>query len=101
MSGSMMAVRVVQYLRPHGRRSLEETDIDARHEKAYARMLALGWNLAAEVLTGGAVSITVEDRHEEIDRAIRVVANGPGVQRAIEEVLEEACPEQAKPLEAA
>jgi len=56
-------------------------------------MLARGWNLVSEVLMTGEVSITVEDPHEETDRAIRIVRNQPDEpQRAIGEVLEEACP---------
>jgi len=86
-----LTVRIVQYLRPDGRSELQETEIDAIHESAYVRMLALGWNLAAEVLTSGAVSITVEDPREGVDRAIRIVRNGPDVPLAIGAVLEEAC----------
>jgi len=90
---SQFTVSVKQYMRPLGRAVPQSTRIPIQFKPAYERMRARGWNLAAEVLTTGEISITVEDPHEETDRAIRIVHNLPNEpQRAIGEVLEEACP---------
>ncbi len=92
-SSPEFTVKVVQYLRPDGRKVEMETDIDVAHRAAYERMRARGWNLAAEVLGMGVISITVEDRLRGVDICIKLARNGPEVPKAIGEVLEEACPE--------
>jgi len=70
----------------------EYTDIDDSCREAYEQMCSRGWNLAAEVLTAGHISLTIEDRAEGRDIDIRVIGNGPGVQAAIEEMLKKQFP---------
>jgi adenosylcobinamide amidohydrolase len=83
-----MTVEVTQYLRPDGRKELMHTEIRDSFAAPYHAITGRGWRIAAEVLTTGAVSITVED--DEQDFACRISENGPGVQRAIEECIAEA-----------
>jgi hypothetical protein len=83
-----MTVEVVQYMRPDGRAVLMHTDICDAFEAPYRAIKMRGWRLAAEHLTTGDISITVED--EEQDFAAEIVPNGPEVPRAIERVIAEA-----------
>ena len=80
---------VTQYLRPNGRRKQEITELPIEYEEKYKEMLKRGWNFGAEVLTTGHVSVTIEDRVEGRDVTIRVIKNGPEVQKALCEMLEE------------
>lgn len=86
-----MTVEVTQYMRPDGHQVVQFTDIGDEFREAYATMLGRGWNLAAEHLMSGMISLTIEDREEGEDVNIRVVSNGPSVQKAIEEMLQESC----------
>jgi hypothetical protein len=90
-----MTVEVVQYLRPHGQRNVQTTEIGDSFAAPYNAITMRGWRLAAEVLITGEVSITVED--DEEDFAHRIAENGPAVQRAIEECIAEAV--SLKPME--
>ncbi len=82
-----MEVAVIQYLRPDGRtRNVTTTLPDSLHIE-YLAMLELGYNFAAEELTTGEVSVTIEDRAEGEDIDIRIVPNGPEVQKAMGEML--------------
>jgi hypothetical protein len=82
-----MTVKVTQYMRPDGRTVVMETDINDAFDAPYRVICMRGWNLAAEHLTTGEISITVEDRAAEEDVVIEVVPNGPEVPRAIERCL--------------
>ena len=75
-------------MRPNGRRVNQSVEIPDTSRSDYEMILSRGWNLAAEVLMSGMVSITVES--EEQDEAMRVVPNGPNVIDAIQQVLAEA-----------
>ncbi len=90
-----MTVEVIQYMRPNGRPVRQLTDIGDRYRTAYAYMLRRGWNLAAEELTTGHISLSIENRKKGEDVDIRVVDNGPGVQRAIEAMLDALMPQGA------
>ena len=81
-------VDVLQYMRPDGRRVPMKTEINPAFEAPYRALLHRGWRLAAEHLSDGAVSITVEDNEQ--DFACEIVANGPDVPRAIERCIAEA-----------
>lgn len=83
-----MTVAVTQYLMPDGRRQETSTKLLERLRPQYEYMLKRGWNFGAEVLTTGHISVTIEDRKKGEDVEIRVIANGPGVQSAMEEMLE-------------
>lgn len=85
-----MTVQVTQYMRPHGRAVVMETDISDAFEAPYNVIRMRGWNLAAECLTTGMVSITVEDKAVGADVACEVVPNGPEVPLAIERALAKA-----------
>lgn len=79
---------VTQYMRPNGRPETMRTPLSTLSKAAYDLMRANGHNFAAEVLMTGKVSLTIEDRIEEKDLAIRVVDNGPAVPAALEEMLD-------------
>lgn len=80
-----MTVDVLQYMRPDGRIVMMKTDISDAFEAPYSVIKMRGWRLAAEYLTDGNVSLTVED--DEQDFAHEIVSNGPDVPRAIERCL--------------
>ena len=80
-----MTVEVVQYMRPDGRAVVMHTDIRDAFEAPYRTIRRRGWRLAAEHLSDGAISLTVED--DEQDFAHEIVANGPEVQAAIERLI--------------
>ena len=82
-----MTVEVTQYLRPDGRQELMHTDISDDCRGAYIAMQERGWRLAAENLTTGEISLTVEDLLCGMDVEIEVVPNGPEVPLAIERIL--------------
>jgi hypothetical protein len=81
-----------QYLRPDGRLREESTDLPIEYKAQYEAMLQRDWNFGAEVLMTGHVSVTIEDRKHEQDNAMRVVNNGPDVQRALCDMLDELFP---------
>jgi hypothetical protein len=80
-----MTVEVTQYMRPDGRQVRMETDISDAFCAPYQAIKMRGWRIAAEYLTTGEISITVED--EEQDLACEVVTNGPEVPLAIERCI--------------
>jgi hypothetical protein len=80
-----MTVEITQYMRPDGRPVLRSTTISDAFEAPYSVIRMRGWRLAAEHLTTGQISLTVED--DEQDYACEITANGPDVPRAIERVL--------------
>ena len=82
-----MTVEITQYMRPDGRAVLMLTDINDAFEAPYRVIQGRGWRLAAEHLTTGEISITLEDLATEEDLAGEVIPNGPEVPRAIERVL--------------
>lgn len=86
-----MIVEITHYYRPNGRRKIECTELPDKHQKQYETMQENGCNFAAEVLTNNMVSSTIEN--DEEDLAIRVTVNGPEVQAAMIEMLNELYPE--------
>lgn len=76
-----------QYMLPDGRRVPQHIALDASLQPRYDDLRACDCRIAAEVLTTGDVSVTLE--HEEGDYNIRVVPNDDSVRRAIEEMLRE------------
>jgi hypothetical protein len=83
-----MTIEVTQYMRPDGRRVLNYVDIDDACRQSYESVCARGWNVAAELLTTGHVSVTVETEGEDIE--IDVVENGPAVIAALESIIAKA-----------
>ena len=78
-------VDVRQYMMPNGRQVAMKTPIRIAFEVPYRVITMRGWRLAAEMLSDGAVSLSVED--DEQDFANEIVANGPEVQAAIERLI--------------
>jgi len=94
-------VDVVQYMLPNGRKEGRQVEIRDSFEAPYNAITMRGWRVAAECLTTGEVSITVED--DEQDFATELVANGPDVPRAVERAIARAIAKAicTPPLEAA
>ena len=84
MSGTFEA-QVVQFMRPSGRQNPTSTMLSDEVLPIYREMQAAGCRFEAEVLRTGQVSVTISD--DEADRDIEIVANGPGVQDAMEKML--------------
>ena len=87
-----MSIPFTQYLRPDGRKRDVSIDMDEAIEaEAQAFIDSGGWFECEELMTGHA-SLTacrvVDDEPQDI--AIRVVPNGPGVDRAVEDLVREA-----------
>ena len=76
---------VQQYMMPDGRRVEQSTELPASCNADYYRMCYAGYNLAAEMLSTGQVSLTIENSEKDLD--IEIVANGPGVQEAYVKML--------------
>ena len=81
-----MLVNVTQYLRPNGERRLEQAEISDCFQALYEDMQDYGYRLAAEILTTGHISLTIENNEEDVD--IEIVANGPDVLKTIETLLQ-------------
>ena len=82
----MTEVKVTQYLQPYGHKQTMIVVIDGLEEE-WTSLFESGCDLAAEVLSTGDVSLTIEDVVGEVDRDIRLCRNGPGVIAAVEELL--------------
>lgn len=80
---------IIQYLRPHGRERIESTSLPLDYQELYVKMRDKGWNFSAECLEvgNGLVSVWIEDKANEDDIDQELVANGPGVQRALCDML--------------
>ena len=87
-------IPVTQYLLPDGRQregSMSCPD-EATAAKAYA-LIESGFRFEAEILTTGQASLTVHDPESGEDVAIVLCANGPGVIRAMGQLIEQATEE--------
>lgn len=74
-----MRIHVVQYVRPHGIQRDQIVDKMPDDLKPLLKIIeSQRWRLAAEVLTTGEVSFTVEDSRNEEDVDIEIAENGPG-----------------------
>lgn len=82
MADEMTKVDVIQYMRPDGRAMETTTYIPLSYQAAHDDMDDAGFRFAAEVLTTGEVSVTIESCDGEPDADIEVVKNGPAVQDA-------------------
>ena len=82
-----MTVEVIQYMRPSGRPNSQATTISDDLSTAYAAMKAAGCNFAAEVLTTGEVSVTIEDRERGEDLDCEYASIVPSVQAGYEAML--------------
>jgi Arc/MetJ family transcription regulator len=80
-----MLCDVIQYMLPDGRKSPQQVELDDALAASYERMRKSGYRLAAEVLTTGHVSVTIESDQDDLD--LRVVPNGPRVRDAYENML--------------
>lgn len=87
-----MSIPFTQYLLPNGRTRAESVDRPQEIEDLARQFMKRGGRFEAEILTTGHVSITacIEIGGEPTDIAIRVVANGPAVLDAVDEVVREA-----------
>jgi len=79
-----------QYVRPDGRKRPVTINRPAEIEAKARALLLMGLRLEAEVLTTGHVSFTVYDPVIEQDIVQEVVQNGPGVDAAIDRLVESA-----------
>lgn len=80
-----MEIEVIQYLLPDGRKNKSTTNISDEYKEQYDDMMLHGYNLAAEILRTGEVSITIENNEDDVD--IEIVRNGPEIQYIIEKML--------------
>lgn len=81
-----MQVKVLQFLLPSGRQKLMHVQLSDELEETHKSMIDAGGRLTAEILTTGEVSVCIESS-EYGDFVCQVVANGPDVTRALEEML--------------
>jgi hypothetical protein len=84
-----MIFEYVQYLRPDGRQVIRSAEAPDELLEKYKAIHDAGCVLAAEVLTTGHVSLTVEAPDDAGDFMIEVVPNGPEVPKAWERMLEQ------------
>lgn len=89
-----MFVNVTQFKMPDGRAVQTGTDLPDELQPHYDEMRRRGWRFEAEMLSTGDVSITIAD--DETDQDIRIVANGPGVQDAMVEMLRALLPQRGQ-----
>lgn len=80
-----ITVEVMQFFRPNGMKSLCTTRLPICVKKHYKRMEKAGCRFEAEQVFDS-ISVTISDDEKDID--IRIVPNGPEVQRAMVEMLE-------------
>lgn len=74
-----MKISVIQYIRPNG--GTQESSVDDMPDELVPILKELskcGLRLAAEVLTTGEVSFTIEYPKEAADFDIEIAVNGPG-----------------------
>jgi len=81
-----MLVEIIQYLRPNGVKRMECAEVADSLKEAYEDMMSCGFHLAAEVLTTGHVSLTIEDDEKDVD--IELVENGPNVLPKLEAMIQ-------------
>ena len=74
---------VIQYKRPDGHQILAGIELPMNTHGAYLDMEKHDCRLAAEVLTTGHVSVTIEDPIKGEDLDIEVMPNGPEVQKGM------------------
>lgn len=82
-------IEFTQYLLPDGRRQTVRITVPHDVAEKVDHLRAHQIVPECEVLRTGAVSLTLADKHEECDVAIRVVANGPEVPEAVEDLIRE------------
>ena len=78
-------VDVMQFVLPHGQQKPCKTDLPIATQEAYQDMLAHGCRFEAEVLTTGAVSVTISNADEDVDMSI--TDNGPAVPQGMCDML--------------
>lgn len=81
----MRPVPFTQYLRPNGRRTAVSIDMPNEIARQAAAIIAAGYRFECEELTTGQVSLTIAD--DDMDYAIEVVMNGPGVPEAVARLI--------------
>ncbi len=86
MSGGA-SIPFTQYLLPHGERRDELIEVAPDIAAKAASLIERGFTFECEILRTGQVSVTITDPQEEIDADIRVIANGPGVREAVEDMV--------------
>ena len=85
-----ITVEVIQFYAPNGRQSIESTQLPRYLKSQYELMQSCGCRFTAEVLTlhhDGMVSVCIEEPGLG-DFDIRVIPNGPKVQEAMAEMLD-------------
>ena len=85
----MPMIPFTQYLRPNGRRVLNQIERPADIAAQAAILVSLGYRFEIEVLTSGKVSMTVEDG-ENPPISMEVCDNGPTVPTAVDKLIHKA-----------
>lgn len=88
MSVTTYKADVIQYLLPDGRTVPVAVELPVSTRTKYEAMEDAGCRFEAEVLTTGAVSVTIFHVQQEIDVDIQIVKNGPTVSSALIEMLQ-------------
>lgn len=86
----MIPIKFTQYLRPDGRQKTITISRPEGIAKMAEALKATGYDLEAEVLQTGLVSLTVVDKELEEDVEIEVTTNGPDVLAAVDRLIERA-----------
>jgi len=81
------SAHVTQFLYPTGQKRETTTKLPIDGLAAYEEMTKAKCHFEAEVLNRSEVSVTISNGEEDI--AIRIVENGPSVQRAMMDMLSE------------
>ena len=85
----MKSISFMQYLKPDGRKRpilIERPDDIVEKSEAITDE---GYRFETEILTTGEVSVTIFDPTEEVDVAIEICRNGPGVGEAVDRMINE------------
>lgn len=85
-----MSIPFVQYLPPHGRRVSIEIDRPTAIEMQAEEVMARGLRFEAEVLSTGAVSLTVYDPRIDEDVLIELCHNDEQVLEAVDRLVADA-----------
>ncbi len=82
----MCELEFTQHLLPNGRQQKIYTKLSQELYDKAQRVIACGYRFEAEILTTGQVSVTVSHpEHGDVD--ILIIANGPGIKGAVQQLL--------------
>ncbi len=89
-----MSIPFTQYLLPNGETRYTSVDMPKEVEDKAFQIISKGGHFSVEILMTGMISITCEKwsniEQEEETLSIEICENGPGIDRAVENVINRA-----------